>query len=204
MTALTKYPAREEEFGTTRLAQGATIAGPSVRAQVLPLLSCTSALGTQIVAALRLRFHLRKSVHRVQRRLLKVHSVLKYARSKCALIHPKQERVETNGDGVKQGYPPKIFRRGLGAQMSNAGRVLSRIGHFCPVPICFGVICKFKQARSEGAACSGALAHALIKVRRVLRAQPRHSAQCYMKVWGAGMTSPQVDRGIAPLNICTA
>ena len=46
MTALTEYPAREEEFGT--------------RAQVLPLLSCTLALGTQIVAALRLRFRLRK------------------------------------------------------------------------------------------------------------------------------------------------
>ena len=46
MTALTEYPAREEEFGT--------------RARVLPLLRCTSALGTQIVAALRLRFRLRK------------------------------------------------------------------------------------------------------------------------------------------------
>ena len=45
MTALTEYPAREEEFGT--------------RAQVLPLLSCALALGTQIVAALRLRFRLR-------------------------------------------------------------------------------------------------------------------------------------------------
>ena len=43
MTALTEYPAREEEFGTTRLAQGAAIAGPSVRAQVLPLFKCTSA-----------------------------------------------------------------------------------------------------------------------------------------------------------------
>ena len=46
MTALTDNPAREEEFGT--------------RAQVLPLLRCTLALGTQIVAALRLRFRLRK------------------------------------------------------------------------------------------------------------------------------------------------
>ena len=45
MTALTEYPARAEEFGT--------------RAQVLPLLRCTLALGTQIVAALRLRFRLR-------------------------------------------------------------------------------------------------------------------------------------------------
>ena len=46
MTALTENPAREEEFGT--------------RALVLPLHKCTSALGTQIVAALRLRFRLRK------------------------------------------------------------------------------------------------------------------------------------------------
>ena len=57
MTALAEYPAREEEFGT--------------RAQVLPLLSCTLALGTQIVAALRLRFRLRKSVRRVQARSIK-------------------------------------------------------------------------------------------------------------------------------------
>ena len=74
MTALTEYPAREEEFGTTRLAQGAAIAGPSVRARVLPLLRYTSALGTQIVAALRLRFRLRKR-----------YIVLRHARSKCAL-----------------------------------------------------------------------------------------------------------------------
>ena len=60
ITALTDYPARAEEFGT--------------RAQVLPLLRCTSALGTQIVAALRLRFRLRKRG-----------VVLKYARTKCAL-----------------------------------------------------------------------------------------------------------------------
>ena len=60
MTALTEYPAREEEFGT--------------RAQVLPLLSCTLALGTQIVAALRLRFRLRKR-----------DVVLRCARSECTL-----------------------------------------------------------------------------------------------------------------------
>ena len=59
MTALTDNPAREEEFGT--------------RARVLPLFRCTSALGTQIVAALRLRFRLRKR-----------DVVLKYARSECA------------------------------------------------------------------------------------------------------------------------
>ena len=58
MTALAEYPAREEEFGT--------------RARVLPLLRCTSALGTQIVAALRLRFRLRKSICRVQVRSIKV------------------------------------------------------------------------------------------------------------------------------------
>ena len=58
MTALTEYPAREEEFGT--------------RARVLPLLNCTSALGTQIVAALRLRFRLRNR------------DVVFNARSKCA------------------------------------------------------------------------------------------------------------------------
>ena len=60
MTALTEYPAREEEFGT--------------RARVLPLLNCTSALGTQIVAALRLRFRLRKR-----------DVVFRRARSKCTL-----------------------------------------------------------------------------------------------------------------------
>ena len=59
MTALTENPARAEEFGT--------------RAQVLPLLNYTLALGTQIVAALRLRFRLRKR-----------DVVLKHARSKCA------------------------------------------------------------------------------------------------------------------------
>ena len=57
MTALTENPAREEEFGT--------------RARVLPLFKCPSALGTQIVAALRLRFRLRKSVRRVQARSIK-------------------------------------------------------------------------------------------------------------------------------------
>ena len=62
MTALTEYPAREEEFGT--------------RARVLPLLSCTSALGTQIVAALRLRFRLRKR-----------DVVLKDARSGCLSLN---------------------------------------------------------------------------------------------------------------------
>ena len=60
MTALTEYPAREEEFGT--------------RARVLPLFKCTSALGTQIVAALRLRFRLRMR-----------DIVLKYARTKRTL-----------------------------------------------------------------------------------------------------------------------
>ena len=60
MPALTENPAREEEFGT--------------RARVLPLFKCTSALGTQIVAALRLRFRLRKR-----------DVVLKDARFKCTL-----------------------------------------------------------------------------------------------------------------------
>ena len=63
MIALTEYPAREEEFGT--------------RARVLPLLRCTSALGTQIVAALRLRFRLRKSTRRAQIRPLGVYGVIK-------------------------------------------------------------------------------------------------------------------------------
>ena len=54
ITAPTEYPAREEEFGT--------------RAQVLPLLRYALALGTQIVAALRLQTRLRKSVRRVQAR----------------------------------------------------------------------------------------------------------------------------------------
>ena len=58
MTALTEYPAREEEFGT--------------RAQVLPLLSCALALGTQIVAALRLQTHLRIRKRRAQRRPLRL------------------------------------------------------------------------------------------------------------------------------------
>ena len=64
MTALTDNPARAEEFGT--------------RARVLPLHRCASALGTQIVAALRLRFRLRKR-----------EVVLKYARSECSLVSSK-------------------------------------------------------------------------------------------------------------------
>ena len=75
----------------------------------------------------------------------RVFIVFKLALSNCALIYPKQERIETNGDGVKQGYPPKTFRRGLGAQMFNGGHIPPAIEHFCPVPICFGVAREFMQ-----------------------------------------------------------
>ena len=75
----------------------------------------------------------------------RVFIVFKLALSNCALIYPKQERIETNGDGVKQGYPPKTFRRGLGAQMFNGGHIPPAIEHFCPVPIGFGVTREFMQ-----------------------------------------------------------
>ena len=79
ITALTEYSAREEEFGT--------------RARVLPLHKCTSALGTQIVAALRLRFRLRIRNVVFKRalskctlnRLRKKDVVLRRTRSECAL-----------------------------------------------------------------------------------------------------------------------
>ena len=82
MTALTEYPARAEEFGT--------------RARVLPLLNCTSALGTQIVAALRLRFRLRKR------------DVVLNARTKCTLVSPKGCTLERLRAGVPRS--PALVR----------------------------------------------------------------------------------------------
>ena len=74
--------------------------------------------------------------------------MFKHARSSCPpqACLPYEERVETNGDGVKPGSTSPM---GHGAQMSNEGHVLSLIGHFCPVPICFGVIRELKQHSLE-------------------------------------------------------
>ena len=49
--------------------------------------------------------------------------VFKHTLSSYPSTRPKQERIETNGDGVKPGSPPKVFSVGLS-----------------PVPVCFGVI----------------------------------------------------------------
>ena len=80
MTALTDYPAREEEFGT--------------RAQVLPLFKCTSALGTQIAAALRLRFRLQKSVRRAQVSTIKV--CVKPSPNKCTTVQTRLHKLFAN------------------------------------------------------------------------------------------------------------
>ncbi len=53
----------------------------------------------------------------------------------------KQECVETNGDGVKPGSPPA----GLGGANVQARTHSSEFEHFYPVPVCFGVIKRFKR-----------------------------------------------------------
>ena len=65
--------------------------------------------------------------------------VFRDAPNKCALIHPKQERVETNGDGVELLASVNVQMRTLSCAFE----------HFCPVPVCFGVIREFMQ-RSFG------------------------------------------------------
>ena len=85
----------------------------------------------------------------------RVFIVFKHALSNCALIYPKQERIETNGDGVKQGYPPKTFRRGLGAQMFNGERICPPLNIFAPSPFVSELHANSCNTRSEGASCSG-------------------------------------------------
>ena len=66
---------------------------------------------------------------------------------------PKQERVETNGDGVKPGHP----LAGHGGANVQLGRICPSLNIFSgsppkvfsvglsPVPVCFGVICALIQ-----------------------------------------------------------
>ena len=96
MTALTEYPARAEEFGT--------------RARVLPLLRCTFALGTQIVAALRLRFRLRKSTRRVQARPIKV-CVKSYNTSPVSVLSRKHAEKICTAESTKFFAPLTTMSR---------------------------------------------------------------------------------------------
>ena len=62
--------------------------------------------------------------------------VFKHTLSSYPSTRPKQERIETNGDGVKPGSPPKVFSVGLS-----------------PVPVCFGVLRELMQQPLGG--CGG-------------------------------------------------
>ena len=54
----------------------------------------------------------------------------KDALSSCSSTYPKQERIETNGDGVKPGSPPA----GLGGANVQSRRGSSEFEHFFGVP----------------------------------------------------------------------
>ena len=107
MTALTEYPAREEEFGT--------------RAQVLPLLSCALALGTQIVAALRLRIRLRKR-----------DIVIKRVLSKCTLNRLRKSARKFSSERVSVVFIQHFL--GVSSKQNNFYIPNSTGAHFAPTP----------------------------------------------------------------------
>ena len=64
------------------------------------------------------------------------------ALSSYSSTRPKQERVETNGDGVKPGSTSPM---GLGGANVQTRTNASEFEHFYPVPVCFGVIRELMQ-----------------------------------------------------------
>ena len=89
--------------------------------------------------------------------------MFKCALSSCSSTYPKQERIETNGDGVKPGYP-LAGHRGANVQL---GRIRPSLNIFSgsppkvfsvglsPVPVCFGVIRALMQHSRGGHGVSG-------------------------------------------------
>ena len=72
---------------------------------------------------------------------------LEDAPNKCTLIHPKQERIETNGDGVKPGSPPA----GHGGANVQIGRIRPSLNIFTPSPFVSELYAHSCNTRSEAA-----------------------------------------------------
>ena len=77
--------------------------------------------------------------------------VRKYALSRCSSMYPKQERIETNGDGVKPGSTSPMGHGGANVQL---GRMRPRMNIFTPSPFVSELYAHSCNTRSEGAACS--------------------------------------------------
>ncbi len=73
--------------------------------------------------------------------------MFKDALSSYSSICLKQERIETNGDGVKPGSPPA----GLGGANVQLGRVRPRMNIFTPSPFVSELYVNSCNTRSEGA-----------------------------------------------------
>ena len=76
--------------------------------------------------------------------------VLKDALSSYSTTHHKQERIETNGDGVKPGPPPA----GHGGANVQLGQMRPSLNIFTPSPFVSELYANSCNTRSEGAACS--------------------------------------------------
>ena len=68
----------------------------------------------------------------------------------CSPSFPKQERIETNGDGVKPGSP----LAGHGGANVQLGRTRPRMNIFTPSPFVSDLYAHSYNTRSEGTACS--------------------------------------------------
>ena len=71
--------------------------------------------------------------------------MFKHALSSYSSINLKQERIETNGDGVKPGSPPA----GLGGANVQLGRVRPRMNIFTPSPFVSELYANSFNTRSE-------------------------------------------------------
>ena len=92
-----------------------------------------------------------------------MHIVFGDALSSCSSTYPKQERIETNGDGVKPGSP----HAGHGGANVQLGRVRPRLNIFTPSPFVselyvnsntllkgYGVLKREIECTSRGECCS--------------------------------------------------
>ena len=77
--------------------------------------------------------------------------VFKYARSNYPSTCPNNERIETNGDGVKPGSTSPM---GLGGANVQLGRTRPRLNIFTPSPFVSELYANPCNARSEGSAGS--------------------------------------------------
>ena len=76
--------------------------------------------------------------------------MFKCALSSCSSTYPKQERIETNGDGVKPGSP-HAGHRGANVQL---GQIRPRMNIFTPSPLVSELYVNSCNTRSEGSAGS--------------------------------------------------